>query len=145
MSNTYQPKGAVLLALCAFADSRGRTWKRELATACMQGRDTSQELGCYLRQMRNAAGVAWLQRWTAPDPNPVRAAHCIKILPDCLEVYGRDYRILASVFPHDRETPQELASMLAGLLATRGKRLVETWEGWTGGVTSEPGAARWFE
>ena len=61
------PTAEQLAAVSAFAVRHGRTWRADLASAWLSGRDATEPDGHLLRQVRNQFGPVWLSRVTRAD------------------------------------------------------------------------------
>lgn len=62
-SGDIDPEGPTqeqLAALQQFANKNGRNWRRALCLAWETGRDEKKQNACFLRQVRNEYGPAWL-------------------------------------------------------------------------------------
>lgn len=55
-----------LAVLQRYADKHGRSWKRKLSSAWTSGADEREPDACYLRQIRNTLGPAWLIAYRMP-------------------------------------------------------------------------------
>lgn len=59
-----EPTCAEWKVLEAYAKSKGKDWKAELAADWLSGRDANYHKGHYLRRLRNRLGPQWLARVT---------------------------------------------------------------------------------
>jgi len=66
MNENGKPNTEQLEALRAFAARYGRGWKEKLWAMWVNGGDDREPGGCYLRQVRNTLGAAWLLKFKLP-------------------------------------------------------------------------------
>lgn len=76
------PTAEQLAALTAFAVKHGRTWKSTLLAKWANGSDANEPNGGLLRQVRNAFGPSWLERFKLPESAPTSKPHVFDAYPN---------------------------------------------------------------